>query len=704
VFTGDPRGPTPPANDNDTSLATTAFVTSSISSSGGITNLNNLTASTQWFSTGIDGNDFGITSSGIFHTFNLPNASATARGVISTGTQTIAGAKTFTSTATFSNSSASAYFTGGNVGIGTTSPSTELDIANGQLSGVDVIYGDSSGALLLASYDKNTFLNSYLGFFTANGSSSGERLRITSSGDVGIGTTNPSQKLDVIGSIRFSNALMPNNSAGISGQVLTSSGSGSAPTWQFPNVGGINGSGAPNYLAKFTTNSTTLGNSIIYNSGTLVGINTINPLTTLDVNGNFRLGNSSSIMFIGDGSTSAGSSHTIGRVELTNYPIVGASIGDLTIGARATENIHFGTNSSSSQTPISRLAILANGNVGIGTTSPSTRFKVAQEGTGPGTVSATSGSTFVSGNGTSFLTTFQLGDQILISGQSPRTISTISSNTALIVTNSFSSSFGGQTYTVNETRFSVAENGDIDLGGRDGLITRDGSRFISMGPSSLGYTDVDTNLFVGINSGNSTMGGSSPSARFNTGLGTGVLSNLTTGYSNVGIGHGSLSNLTSGNNNTALGHNAGTSSNNLVNATAIGADATVNASHKVRIGSSSVTTYETQVPWITGSDIRLKKDIKDSDLGLDFINKLRPVSYRLKIQDKNEGLSYGFIAQEVEEALGDRKTKIIDTQKDEEALKFMRYTDLIAPMTKAIQEQQEQIEELRAEIEFLKTK
>lgn len=62
---------------------------------GGISSLNGLTGSTQTFAVGTSGTNFNIVSSGTSHTFNIPNASASNRGLVTTTSQTFAGEKQF---------------------------------------------------------------------------------------------------------------------------------------------------------------------------------------------------------------------------------------------------------------------------------------------------------------------------------------------------------------------------------------------------------------------------------------------------------------------------------------------------------------------------------------------------------------------------------------------------------------------------------
>lgn len=62
----------------------------------GVTSINGDTTGSQTFTVGSAGTDFAIVDNGVGnHLFNLPSASATARGLMTTGTQTIAGSKTF---------------------------------------------------------------------------------------------------------------------------------------------------------------------------------------------------------------------------------------------------------------------------------------------------------------------------------------------------------------------------------------------------------------------------------------------------------------------------------------------------------------------------------------------------------------------------------------------------------------------------------
>ncbi len=122
------------------------------------------------------------------------------------------------------------------------------------------------------------------------------------------------------------------------------------------------------------------------------------------------------------------------------------------------------------------------------------------------------------------------------------------------------------------------------------------------------------------------------------------LSNNQTGSGNVALGYNTLSSTYSGQNNTAVGTSAGSSTtgssntfigyqanatlSNINNAAAFGANAEVNASNKMVLGSSSVTSVGGFAPWTNYSDRRLKEQIiYGGQPGLDFIMRLRTASY-----------------------------------------------------------------------------
>lgn len=104
--------------------------------------------------------------------------------------------------------------------------------------------------------------------------------------------------------------------------------------------------------------------------------------------------------------------------------------------------------------------------------------------------------------------------------------------------------------------------------------------------------------------------------------------------------------------------------------------------------------------WSNLSDIREKKDIQEMSYGLDFINKLRPVEFRMI--NGNDKKDFGFIAQEIEALFG-TEYNVLSIGGTEERKLALRYTDFIAPMVKAIQEQQEIIETQKAAIESQQT-
>ena len=186
----------------------------------------------------------------------------------------------------------------------------------------------------------------------------------------------------------------------------------------------------------------------------------------------------------------------------------------------------------------------------------------------------------------------------------------------------------------------------------------------------------------------------------NTAAGFEALKNNTTGSNNTAIGYIVMGNNTTGSRNTAVGSGAGPSTANLSNTTAIGFNTSVTVSNAIRLGDDNITAITGQVAFTATSDARVKKDITPSDLGLDFIMGLKPVSYRLK--QGNGRMDYGFLAQDIEESLDGRLTNMIIRRNDEMKTYELRASDLLAPLVKALQEQDEIIQRLQAKIDAIK--
>ncbi|MFO1311192.1 MAG: tail fiber domain-containing protein [Burkholderiales bacterium] len=108
---------------------------------------------------------------------------------------------------------------------------------------------------------------------------------------------------------------------------------------------------------------------------------------------------------------------------------------------------------------------------------------------------------------------------------------------------------------------------------------------------------------------------------------------------------------------------------------------------------------EGAVPFTSVSDRREKKDIRDISLGLEFVMALHPVEYRMR--NGNGRLDLGFVAQDIESLLGTGYNLLgIGAAPDRKL--SLRYTDLVAPMVRAIQQQQSTIERQQAAIAELR--
>ena len=115
---------------------------------------------------------------------------------------------------------------------------------------------------------------------------------------------------------------------------------------------------------------------------------------------------------------------------------------------------------------------------------------------------------------------------------------------------------------------------------------------------------------------------------------------------------------------------------------------------------------------IVTSDKNEKNTITDSDLGLDFVNRLSPKSYKFNNKTRTH---YGLIAQDVETALGDVKKDatqfagfckddISEKQDGSEYRYGLRYHEFISPMIQAIKDLKEEVDTLKAKVTALEGK
>jgi hypothetical protein len=196
----------------------------------------------------------------------------------------------------------------------------------------------------------------------------------------------------------------------------------------------------------------------------------------------------------------------------------------------------------------------------------------------------------------------------------------------------------------------------------------------------------------------------------NTACGVNALRANSTGSGNIAIGQYALIYNQSGNNCIGVGNYTGPSTLNLTNWSGFGYDAgsSLSISNSIDLGNTSITRIQGQVLMSLYSDERIKDNIVANVPGLDFILKLRPVTYNLNIHKQNEILykgqkntedwpgkydiekirMTGFIAQEVAKASADIGYDFngVDKPETSDGLYGLRYTEFVMPLVKAVQE------------------
>jgi hypothetical protein len=414
----------------------------------------------------------------------------------------------------------------GNVGIGTTTPTASLDIADGTvgfLIGADNVAKsrtdatNKAGRIGMPHYSNaqipqalivgaNTATTSSVNigggtgyfnavtdvnFYTAANSTTAtgtSRMTINSSGNVGIGMSNPGVKLDVNGAARFNyngsnvgDALIDNGGTGGASRIIQWDGSGSGTT-----------------MTLLTAN----GNSYI--NGGNVGIGTATPTEKIEANGNLKF--------------------TTGAL-LDSSTVIGAAQNDLTISTPdylklyGSYQTQLGVNNAvilSNAAPSSSLIIDATGKVGIGTATPNQQLEITKNFRLPSTTGTTPYGIIYKG-GNAFIHDFNYGNN--------GTVTTVGQNTFI----------GG--LSGNLTMGSTATN------------VQHGSMNTALGYGTLNLnTNGSSNVAVGHYALPSNTTGTA-----NIAIGRNTLFYNTTGSTNVAVGNGALFYNTTGDSNSAVG-------------------------------------------------------------------------------------------------------------------------------------------------------
>jgi hypothetical protein len=257
--------------------------------------------------------------------------------------------------------------TGGNVGVGTTTPSTKLHVAAGMVR-VDSGYGMEFGGttnFIIGDSPSNT-----MRFYTNNT----ERMRIDSSGNVGIGTSSPAVKLDIRGGGGTASTLRIGSDTNDTGTIQFFNTTGSTINATIAgNLEGGNAGGNLTFSTKLLAGS--LAERMRIDSGGNVIVGGTTGLNLGSGRGNLTVnGSTDAILNFGINSVARGYLYHSG----TNMELFNSAAGYLNFATSNTE----------------RMRINSTGDIGIGTSSPTARLTVVTSGTNQGVIRVSDNATF----------------------------------------------------------------------------------------------------------------------------------------------------------------------------------------------------------------------------------------------------------------------------------------------------------------------
>ena len=190
---------------------------------------------------------------------------------------------------------------------------------------------------------------------------------------------------------------------------------------------------------------------------------------------------------------------------------------------------------------------------------------------------------------------------------------------------------------------------------------------------------------------------------------------------NVCVGSQAGDAITEGDYNTCIGNQSDASAT-ASNQTALGYGAAPDSANDIAIGNTSVDEVKGQVDFSTFSDERIKTNIIDGDLGLDFIkllktrkyNKVNPAEYPSSIKKPKDGDGMiwtdaqankvwdGLVSQEVKEAIDTCGTTYSGWNEESNSKQLLTYSTIVVPLIKAVQELSAKIDTMQEEINTLK--